>query len=151
MADSGLQPTDTPWLRRAEELAAAAAAAGNTPVGMVIVLHGDVIAEAAEECPAGPRAFAHAELLAVERALLEVRAPALKDATLYSTAEPCLMCGFAIREAGIGRLVLGWPSGQIGSLLGEYPLLTDTLIKRWGPPPVVIRTGTANDRPSAGG
>jgi len=141
MSDAVLQPADRRWLRRAEELAAAAAAAGNTPVGSLIVLHGEVIAEAAEECPAGPRAFAHAELLAVERALQLADRSRLREATLYSTAEPCLMCGFAIREAGLGRVVLGRPSGQIGSLDGTYPLLTDTLVGRWGAPPVVIRSG----------
>src|SRR5690625_3950553 len=141
MSDAVLQPADRRWLRRAEELAAAAAAAGNTPVGSLIVLHGEVIAEAAEECPAGPRAFAHAELLAVERALQLADRSRLREATLYSTAEPCLMCGFAIREAGLGRVVLGRPSGQIGSLDGTYALLTDTLVGRWGAPPGVIRTG----------
>jgi tRNA(adenine34) deaminase len=123
---------------RCEELAREAKRAGNTPVGAVLVLDGAAIAEAAEETPAGPRPFAHAELLVVERALMLRPRPDLREATLYSTAEPCVLCGYAVREARIGRVVVTRPAGEIGSLRSRFPVLTADWVDRWGPPPVVV-------------
>lgn len=125
-------------MARCAELAEQARAAGCTPVGSVIVLDSEVIAEAAEEVPRGPRAFAHAELLAVEQALRTTTRDALARATLYSTAEPCLLCGFAIREARIGRVVIARPTGEIGSVSSRFPILTTADVTRWGPPPAIV-------------
>ena len=132
------------WMDRCEELARQAQRAGNTPVGAVLVLDGVAIAEAAEETPAGPRPFAHAEILVVEQALMLRPRPALRDATLYSTVEPCILCGYAVREARIGRLVLARSAGEIGSIRSRFPVLTADWVDRWGPPPAVVwfREGT---------
>ena len=129
------------WMDRCEELARQAKRAGNTPVGAVLVLDGIAIAEAAEETPAGPRPFAHAEFLVVEQALMLRPRPALEDATLYSTVEPCILCGYAVREARIGRLVLARSAGEIGSIRSRFPVLTADWVDRWGPPPAVLWFG----------
>lgn len=129
------------WMDRCEELAREAGRAGNTPVGAVLVLDGVAIAEAAEETPAGPRPFAHAEILVVEQALKLRPRPDLREATLYSTVEPCILCGYAVREARIGRLILGRSAGEIGSIRSRFPVLTADWVDRWGPPPVVVWTG----------
>jgi tRNA(adenine34) deaminase len=126
------------WMDRCEELARQAGRAGNTPVGAVLVLQGVAIAEAAEQTPAGPRPFAHAEILVVEQALMLRPRPDLRDAILYSTAEPCILCGYAVREARIGRLVLARPAGEIGSIRSRFPVLTADWVNRWGPPPTVV-------------
>lgn len=115
--------------------------AGNSAVGSVLVLDGVAIAEAAEETPAGPRPFAHAELLVVEQALQMRPRPDLRKATLYSTVEPCILCGYAVREARIGRLVLGRSAGEIGSIRARFPVLTADWVERWGPPPEVVWVG----------
>lgn len=94
---------DSYWMHRCDELAAQAHAAGNTAVGSLLVLNGQLLAEAAEQTPRGPRPFAHAEFLVVERSLKLTPRPDLQVATLYSTAEPCILCGFAVREARTGR------------------------------------------------
>ena len=132
---------DARWMDRCEELARQASRAGNTAVGAVLVLDGAGIAEAAEETPAGRRPFAHAELLVVERALMLRPRPALQDATLYSTVEPCILCGYAVREARIGRVVLARPAGEIGSIRSRFPVLTADWVGRWGPPPEVVWLG----------
>jgi len=132
------ESSDFRWMERCAELARRAASAGNTPVGSVVVLKGEAVAEASEEVPRGPRPFAHAEILAVEEALRRFGREGLRQATLYSTAEPCLLCAYAIREARIGRLVLGRASGEVGGAAGRFPLLTTSEIERWGPPPEVI-------------
>jgi tRNA(adenine34) deaminase len=129
--------SDDKWMARAAALADDARAAGNIPVGAVLVLNGVVIAEAAESVPNGPRPFAHAEFVAVEAALMAHHA-SLRAATLYSTAEPCILCGFAVREAGIGRVVMGREAGQIGSVRSRFPVLTDNGINRWGAPPEIV-------------
>jgi tRNA(adenine34) deaminase len=124
---------DDHWMARAAELAEAARAAGNTAVGAVVVRNGVMIAEAAESTPRD-RPLGHAEFMAVEAALMSTD-DSLDSATLYSTAEPCILCGFAVREAGIGRVVIGRAAGEIGSISSRFPVLTDTTIARWGPPP----------------
>jgi len=123
---------------RCEALAREAKRAGNTPVGAVLVLDGVAIAEGAEETPSGPRPFAHAELLVVERALMLRPRPDLQKATLYSTAEPCVLCGYAVREARVGRVVVARPVGETGSIRSKFPLLTADWVQRWGPPPTVV-------------
>ena len=129
---------DARWMDRCEELAREAKRAGNTPVGAVLVLDGVAIAEGAEETPSGPRPFAHAELLVVERALMLRPRRDLQKATLYSTAEPCVLCGYAVREARVGRVVVARPVGEIGSIRSKFPLLTADWVQRWGPPPTVV-------------
>lgn len=135
---SATDASHTHWMERCEELARQAQRAGNTPVGAVLVLDNVAIAEAAEETPAGPRPFAHAEILVVEQALMLHPRPDLRNAILYSTAEPCILCGYAVREAGIGRLVLARAAGEIGSIRSRFPVLTADWVKRWGPPPEVV-------------
>lgn len=125
-------------MRRCEELARRALTAGNTPVGAVIVLDGEVVGEAAEEVPNGPRRFAHAELLAVEASLRATGRRSLESATLYTNAEPCILCGYAIREARISRVVMGRPSGETGSVRSRFPVLTADWVSRWGAPPEIL-------------
>ena len=129
---------DARWMRRCEELAERAAAAGNTAVGAVVVIDGASVGEAAEEAPRGQRPFAHAELLAIEASMRTVGDRLLEHGTLYSTAEPCILCGFAIREARISRVVAGRPVGDIGSIRSRFPILAADWVGRWGPPPEVV-------------
>lgn len=124
-------------MRRAGELARSAERMGHVPVGCVIVVDGRIIAEAEEKVRRGQRSLAHAEFLAVEAALA-CGYDSLAGATVYSTAEPCILCGFAIREAGIGRVVLGRPSGEIGAVQGVFPVLTTRAVQRWGSPPHLV-------------
>ena len=129
---------DAHWMRRCGELAVLAKAAGNTAVGSLLVLDGQLLTEASEQTPGGPRPFAHAELLVVEQALRLRPRPDLQHATLYSTAEPCVLCGFAVREARIGRVVIARPAGDIGSIRSRFPVLTADWVARWGPPPTIV-------------
>lgn len=129
---------DAGWMRRCDELAAQAAAAGNTPVGAVVVVGDQIVGSAAEAVPQGPRRFGHAELLAIEAALRASGRRTLESATLYSTAEPCLLCGYAIREARLRRVVIGRPSGETGSVGSRFPILATSDIERWGPPPEIV-------------
>src|SRR5262245_4849023 len=88
-------------------LAERAAAAGEVPVGAVVVLNAQVISEAHNETVARNDPTAHAELLAIQRALTAVGSDRLTGAALYVTLEPCAQCAGAIVLSKVGRVVFG--------------------------------------------
>lgn len=92
---------------RALELAALAAAAGEVPVGAVIVdpATGEIVAEGANQPIAGHDPTAHAEIVALRAAAAKLGNYRLTDLHLYVTLEPCAMCAGAISLARIGKLV----------------------------------------------
>jgi tRNA(adenine34) deaminase len=84
-----------------------AAAAGEVPVGAVIVRDGKVIAAAHNEPRALRDPTAHAELLAIRAAAQALGSERLGGCELWVTLEPCAMCAGAIAHARIGRLYYG--------------------------------------------
>ncbi|MBL8987109.1 MAG: tRNA adenosine(34) deaminase TadA [Gemmatimonadetes bacterium] len=115
-------------MRWALDLAERAASTGEVPVGAVVVHQGRVVAEAHNETIRRRDPTAHAELLAVQRALEHLATDRLVDATLYVTLEPCAQCAGAIVLAKVGRVVFGaWDdkagmAGSVGDLL-RHPRL----------------------------
>ena len=110
---------DVVGMAAALELARAAGAAGEVPIGAVVVMSGRVIARAHNETVQRRDPTAHAEFLAIQRALAVVGDDRLPDATLYITLEPCAQCAGAIVLAKVGRVVFGaWDdkAGMAGSL-----------------------------------
>ena len=106
-------------MKRALELAEAAAAAGEVPVGAVVTRDGKVIAEA-HNAPRGHHdPTAHAEILALTQAAEAVGTWRLSGANIYVTLEPCPMCAGALVNARVDRLVFGvtdQKSGACGTL-----------------------------------
>jgi tRNA(adenine34) deaminase len=102
--------------------------AGEVPVGAVVVREGRVIGAGHNETVARNQPTAHAEWLAVARALAHLDRDRLPDATLYVTLEPCAQCAGAIVLAKVGRVVFGaWDekagmAGSVGDLL-RHPRL----------------------------
>jgi len=84
-----------------------AASAGEVPVGAVVFRDGVVVARAHNESVTRADPTAHAELLAVQRALAALETDRLTECTLYVTLEPCAQCGGAIVLAKVGRVVFG--------------------------------------------
>jgi len=87
--------------------ARAAAAAGEVPVGCVIVRDGAVIALARNRTLADRDPTAHCEMLAIRRAAAALVCERLTDCDLYVTLEPCAMCAAAISFTRIRRLYYG--------------------------------------------
>ena len=88
--------------------AAAAAAAGEVPVGAVIVARdGALLARAQNRMRREQDPTAHAEMLAIRAACAATGNERLADATLYVTLEPCPMCAGAIAQARLARLYYG--------------------------------------------
>ena len=110
-----------------------AAAAGEVPVGAVVVKDGEVIARAHNERESGKDVAAHAELTAMRRAAEQTGDWRLSSCTLYVTLEPCPMCAGAILAARVGRVVFGASdpaAGAFGSVLNlpRYPLGHDPAV-----------------------
>jgi tRNA(adenine34) deaminase len=104
---------DEAWMRRAIELAARAEAAGEVPVGALVVRDDAVLGEGWNR-PIGARdPTAHAEILALRAAAEAAGDYRLGGATLYVTLEPCPMCAAAMAHARVARLVFGaWDPRQ---------------------------------------
>src|SRR5437868_491284 len=95
------------FMEQALEEARAAGAAGEVPVGCVIVREGAVIARARNATLAARDPTAHAEMLAIRAAAAALASERLVDCDLYVTLEPCAMCAAAIAFARIRRLYYG--------------------------------------------
>lgn len=98
---------DERWMQEALIEAEKAAAAGEVPVGAVVVLEGQIIGRGhnRKECDQDPTA--HAEIIALREAADTVGNWRLLGATLYCTLEPCPMCAGAMIQARLPRLVYG--------------------------------------------
>lgn len=124
-------------MRRCLELARRARDQGNTPVGSVVVLAGQIVGEGAEELPHGTDPTGHAEVLACRNALVRLGSSRLEGAVLYSTAEPCVMCSYLIRVSGIAAVVYGVAVPHVGGATSGLPVLTSSLLDGWRPAPRV--------------
>ena len=87
--------------------ARAAAAAGDVPVGCVIVRAGEPVARAGNRTLVDRDPTAHAEMVAIRQAAARLGSERLPDCDLYVTLEPCTMCAAAISLARIRRLYFG--------------------------------------------
>ena len=118
-------PTDIDHMRRAIALAQAAAAAGEVPVGALLVRGSEVLGEGAN-CPIGTHdPTAHAEIRALRAAGERAGDYRLPGTTLYVTLEPCIMCAAALIHARIERVVFGaWDpkAGAAGSIVDVFSI-----------------------------
>lgn len=118
-------PADIDFMRLALERASEARAAGEVPVGAVLVSADRVIAEGANRPIESHDPTAHAEIEALRSAGRTLRSYRLTDTTLYVTLEPCAMCAMAIVHARVRRLVFGaWDprAGAAGSITDIFAL-----------------------------
>ena len=125
--------TDTDYMREALIEAEAAAAAGELPVGCVIVKDGAIVARARNACEAQRDATVHAEILAIREASRITGDWRLTGCTLYVTLEPCPMCAGAIMQARLGRLVYGAPNPAQGCAGSLYRIPEDPAFPHFCP------------------
>ncbi len=119
-----------PAMRRALALASDAAAHGDVPIGAVLLgPDGQVLAEAGNERELTGDPTAHAEVLALRRAVAgspsSTRQWRLEDTTLVVTLEPCAMCAGAIVNARVGRLVFGALDAKAGAVASVFDNVRD--------------------------
>jgi tRNA(adenine34) deaminase len=106
---------DEKFMQRALELARTAEAAGEVPVGAVIVRDGEIIAEGWNHPIGTCDPTAHAEIIALRAAGLALHTYRLTGTTLYVTLEPCPMCAGAMIHARVQRLVFGATDPRAGA------------------------------------
>lgn len=116
---------DVRWMGIALEEAAAALEHGDVPVGAVMVRDGEAVARRHNERELSGDPTAHAEILALRDAAAAVGSWHLDDCTLYVTLEPCLMCGGALVNARVARLVYGAADLKAGACLSLYNVCDD--------------------------
>ena len=104
------------YMSIAMEEARLAAQQGEVPVGAVLVLDGEVVAQAHNQRETTHDATAHAEVLAIRQACAKLQNWRLTGADLYVTLEPCPMCAGAIVNARIGRVIYGAPDSKAGGV-----------------------------------
>ena len=111
---------DEHWMRLAIEQARQARAAGEVPVGAVLVCDGEIVSEGNNANVRQADATAHAEVVALRAASARTGERLLNGTTLYVTLEPCAMCAGAIVLARVDRVVFGaWDekAGMAGSVV----------------------------------
>lgn len=113
-------------MRAALALAAEAAAAGEVPVGAVVLdASGTPIAEGRNTREETNDPTGHAEIVALRRAAASVGSWNLEGHTLVVTLEPCVMCAGAILQSRIGRVVFGAWDDKAGAAGSMYDVLRD--------------------------
>jgi len=110
-------------MQAALRLALAASVREEVPIGAVIIAEGEVLGEAYNETVQRRDPTAHAELLALQRALSKAGEDRLPFATLYVTLEPCAQCAGAMVLAKVGRVVFGAYDSRVGMAGSVYDLL----------------------------
>jgi tRNA(adenine34) deaminase len=115
--------SDEIFMQQALAEARQAAAAGEVPVGAVVVRRGEVIASGRNAPVDGHDPTAHAEIVALRAAAQVLGNYRLDDCELFVTLEPCAMCSGAMLHARLKRVVFGAAdpkTGAAGSVLNLF-------------------------------
>ena len=113
-------PNDQYFMREAVRQAQKACAAGEVPVGAVVVSAGKIIGRAYNQVELLKDATAHAEMLALTQAEAAVGDWRLTECDLYVTKEPCAMCAGALVHTRVRRVIFGCTdpaAGAAGSVM----------------------------------
>ena len=113
------------YMRQALALAREAAAAGEVPVGCVIVHEGEIIGRGRNRREEKQAVFSHAEMEAMAQANAALGSWRLEDCSLYVTLEPCPMCAGAIINARIPRVYYGARDREMGACGGVLNLFME--------------------------
>ena len=121
--DNRQSTNDKYWMTRALDLAAHAEKEGEVPVGAVLVLHEECIAEGWNQPIINDDPCAHAEIVTLRAAGQALKNYRLIDTTLYVTLEPCVMCAGAIIHARVARVVFGAYDPKAGAAGSVFDVL----------------------------
>ena len=115
---------DNQWMTIALEEARAAAAAGDVPVGAIVVADGHILGRGRNRRELDHDPTAHAEIMALREAAKALGMWRV-EASLYVTQEPCPMCAGAIVNARVARLVYGCSNPKAGAIKTLYQIASD--------------------------
>lgn len=122
-SDPSVSKQDLAFLRRAIALAEEAKAEGRHPFAAIVVdEHGNLVsAKGNNSRPPAGDPTQHAELQAAADASRHLDTAQLERSTLYTSAEPCIMCSGAVYWTGLGRAVYGLSEDKLLTLTGDNP------------------------------
>jgi tRNA(adenine34) deaminase len=118
--------TDQHWMQHALTLAQKAEQQGEIPVGAVIIYEQHCIAEGWNQPISQHDPTAHAEIIALRAAAMQLKNYRLPNTILYVTLEPCIMCAGAILQARVKRVVFGAYDPKAGATGSRFDILRDT-------------------------
>jgi tRNA(adenine34) deaminase len=116
------------FMQQALAEARAAAAAGEVPIGAVLVLDEKILARSGNRTIRDNDPTAHAEIIVLREAARILGNYRLADTTLYVTIEPCSMCAGAMIQARIPRLVYGADDPKGGAVRSCFEILSHPLL-----------------------
>lgn len=116
---------DIEYMQIALQLAQEAAAAGEVPVGAIVVKNGEIIGRGYNAPITTHDPSAHAEIRAMRDAANHLGNYRLVDCTLYVTLEPCAMCSGAIQHARIAKVIYGASDPKTGACGSVINLMAD--------------------------
>ena len=119
---------DIQFMQAAIEEARAAAAAGEVPIGALIVHDSKILARSGNRTIRDCDPTAHAEIIVIREAARALNNYRMAGTTLYVTLEPCSMCAGAIIQARIPRLVYGADDPKGGAVRSCFEILTNTTL-----------------------
>jgi tRNA(adenine34) deaminase len=122
--DMPIEHPDEYWMQFALEQARLAAAAGEVPVGAVLVKDDRIVASGFNQPISACDPSAHAEVVALRNAAKALANYRMPDTTLYVTIEPCAMCAGALVHARVKRLVFGATEPRAGAVESTLQLLS---------------------------
>ena len=119
--DPACTQEDRKFMARAYELAAAAAAHGNTAYGALLVKDGKIVMEFENNAMTSGDVTHHAETGLISKSTVALGKAYVSGCTLYTSTEPCIMCCGSIHSAGVKKIVFGVTAIQVTRLRGHAP------------------------------
>jgi tRNA(adenine34) deaminase len=117
---------DTEFMQLALEDARASAAAGEVPIGALLVQENRIIARSGNRTIRDNDPTAHAEIVVLREAAHILNNYRLSGASLYVTLEPCAMCAGAMIQARISKLIYGADDPRGGAVRSCFEVLSHT-------------------------
>ncbi len=117
--------SDAQFMQEALAEARSAAAAGEVPIGAVLVHEGQVLARSGNRTIRDNDPTAHGEIIVLREAARRIGNYRLAGATLYVTIEPCSMCAGAVIQARVPRLVYGADDSKGGAVRTCFQILSN--------------------------
>jgi tRNA(adenine34) deaminase len=122
------QITDELWMEEALREAVRAQAAGEVPVGAIVILDGRIVGRGCNQNLLGIDPTAHAEMVAIREAAATVGNHRLLGCELYVTLEPCAMCAGAMVHARLQRLIYGTEDPKAGAVKSVMQVLNHPML-----------------------
>jgi tRNA(adenine34) deaminase len=119
---------DDSYMREALALARDAQAAGEVPVGALVVVDGSIVGRGRNAPVASNDPTAHAEMLALRQAAAAIGNYRLEQAVVYVTLEPCPMCAGALVASRVKTLVFGARDLRFGGVRSKFRIADSELL-----------------------